>query len=170
MSTAYADEDLVKGGLSEGAFGIIYKPLDIDETIDMIEKARMKDEGALVLIVDDDEGSRVTLRNILKKRSYQVSTAATGEEAIDKVRENGIDVIFIDVKLPTINGLETYLEIKKIDLRVIVVMMTGYRQEVSDLIKEALRENAYTCLYKPLDIEQLLSLISEIIKVKRASK
>ena len=71
------------------------------------------------------------------------------------------------MKLPTINGLETYLTIKKINPQIIAIMMTGYRQEMAELVQEAINNNAYTCLYKPLDIEILLELIDKILKVKQ---
>jgi len=66
------------------------------------------------------------------------------------------------MKLPTINGLETYLAIKEINPEAVVIMMTAYRPEVTELVEEALDSNAYTCLYKPLDMEELVRLVDEI--------
>jgi len=114
------------------------------------------------MVVDDDPGTRTTLKNTLSNRSYKVCTADTGEEAIAKSRKKDYDIIFIGVKLPTINGLETYLAIKEINPEAVVIMMTAYRQEVAELVEEALNNNAYTCLYKPLDMEELVRLVDEI--------
>ena len=112
-------------------------------------------QGMLVLVVDDDSGTCITLGNILKKKYYSVATAYTGEEAIAIAQDKAYVIlfIFIDMKLPTINGLETYLTIQANDPEVMVVMMIGYQQEMADLMEEALHSSAYTCLYKPLDIE-----------------
>ena len=66
------------------------------------------------------------------------------------------------MKLPTINGLETYLAIKEIDPGVVAILTTAYRQEVADLVEEALRNHAYTCLYKPIKIEEMLEIINQI--------
>jgi len=109
--------------------------------------------GMLVLVVDDDSGTCITLGNILKKKNYSVATTYTGEEAIAIAQDKAYVIIFIDMKLPTINGLETYLTIQANDPEVMVVMMIGYQQEMADLMEEALHSSAYTCLYKPMDIE-----------------
>lgn len=166
MMTAYAVEDLVQEALQEGAYGIIYKPLDIEKVLGVIEKAREQKQGALILVVDDDPGTCTTLKNILIKKGFRVGAAHTGEQAITAAKEENFDIIFIDMKLPTLNGLETYLGIKKICPAAVAVMMTAYRQEMSELVDQAILNNAYTCLYKPLDMSTMLTLISEIIARK----
>ena len=167
MMTAYAVEDLVQQALEEGAYGIVYKPLDIGKVVAVIEEARETKEGVLVLVVDDDPGTCITLKNILIKKGYQVGIAYTGEEAIAMARERVYDIIFVDMKLPTITGLETYLAIRKINPEVVAIMMTAYRQGMSDLVEEALRSNVYTCLYKPLEMEEVLKLVDEIRERKQ---
>jgi len=169
MMTAYAVEELVQKALQEGAYGIIYKPLDIEKVITLIERAREVRQGALILVVDDDPGTCTTLKNILTKKKYEVGIVHTGEEAIARARKKDYDVIFIDMKLPTINGLETYLAIKKANTEAVAIMMTGYRQEIADLVEEALNSNAYTCLYKPLDGEEVLRLVEEVRERKQKS-
>jgi two-component system response regulator HydG len=169
MMTAYAVEDLVQKALEEGAYGIVYKPLDIERVIVLIEEARKTKEGALILVVDDDPGTCITLRNILTRKSYQVGIAYTGEEAIAMASEAAHDIIFIDMRLPTINGLETYLAIRGINPQVVAIMMTAYRQEMADLVEEALKNSAYTCLYKPLEMEELLRLVEEIRERKQGA-
>jgi two-component system response regulator HydG len=167
MMTAYAVEDLIQQALQDGAFGILYKPLDIDKTIAIIEGARVQKKGALILVVDDDQAICTTLLNILFHKGYRVSTAHSGEEAIAKAGEADHDLVFIDMKLPTINGLETYLAIREIDPGVVAVMITAYRQEMTDLVEEALRNHAYTCLYKPIEIDEMLQIIEEICERKK---
>lgn len=162
MMTAYAVEDLVQQALEEGAYGIVYKPLDIGKVVTVIEEARETQTGALVLVVDDDPGTCITLKNILIKKGYEVGIAYTGEEAITMARERAYDIIFVDMKLPTITGLETYLSIRKINPEAVAIMMTAYRQEMSDLVEEALHNSAYTCLYKPFEMAALLRLVNEI--------
>ena len=166
MMTAYAVEDLIQEALKEGAYGVLYKPLDMEKIFSFIKTAKEAKHGGLILIVDDDPGFTTTLKNILSKRGYSVAVAQTGEAAISKVQGDNFCLILIDLKLPTINGLETYLTIKKIKPEIMAIMITGYRQEMADLIQDALNNSAYTCLYKPLDIEFLLNLIDKILKVK----
>jgi DNA-binding NtrC family response regulator len=167
MMTAYAVEDLVQQALEEGAYGILYKPLDMEKVIAVIEEAKRAKKGALILVVDDDPATCATLKNILIRRSYGVGITHTGEEAIAAVREEAFDVIFIDMKLPTINGLETYFAIRELAPQVTAIMITAYRQEMGDLVEEALRNHAYTCLYKPFDIEDLLRIVDEIWERKQ---
>jgi DNA-binding NtrC family response regulator len=164
MMTAYSVEDLVREALEEGAYGLIYKPLDIDKVLSLIEKAK---KGIFVLVVDDDPATCETLKDVLMEKSYKVGMAQSGEEAISLTKENNIDIVFIDVKMPVLNGLETYRRIKKINPKIIAVMMTGYRQEVKDLVEESLRCTAYTCLYKPLHADKVIGLIEQISRQKR---
>ena len=167
MMTAYAVEDLVQEALKEGAYGVIYKPLDIESVTALIEDVMEGKEGALILVVDDNPGTCITLKNILIKRNFKVGTAHSGEEAIAMAGQKAYDIIFIDLKLPTINGLETYMSIKEANPEAVAIMMTAYRQEMTDLVQEALNNNAYTCLYKPLDLPEVLRLVDEIWKRKR---
>jgi len=113
-------------------------------------------EGALIMVVDDNPGTCTTLENVLATKGYRVGIAHTGEEAIIMARKKSYDIIFIDIKLPTINGLELYLSIRQINPEAVAIMMTAYRQEMAQVVEEALRNNAYTCLYKPLDMEEVL--------------
>ena len=167
MMTAYAVEDLVREALQEGAYGIIYKPLDIEKVVGLINKVTKDKEGALILVVDDNEGICNTLRIILTKKGYQVDTASTGEEAIAMDKELKHNLLFIDMKLPTINGLETYLTIKEDNPEVVAIMMTGYRFDMTELVQQAMDNDAYICLYKPLDMDGVLGLIDEICKRKQ---
>lgn len=166
MMTAYSVEDLVQEALEEGAYGIVHKPLDIEKVISFMERASKAKEGALILVVDADPGTCTTLKNILTRKSCQVSIAHTGEEAIVMSQELAYDIIFIDMKLPDMNGPETYLAIKEANPEAVAIMMSAYRQEMADLVQEALDKNAYACLYKPLDMEEMLRLVEEICEKK----
>jgi two-component system response regulator HydG len=167
MMTAYAVEDLVQQALQEGAHAVVYKPLDIERVVALIEGARESREGLLALVVDDDPGTSVTLKDVLIKRGHKVGISQTGEDAIAMARQKAHDIVFIAVKLPTINGLETYLAIREINPEVVAIMMTAYRQEAAELVEQALNNTAYACLYKPLDIEVVLKLVAEIWQRKQ---
>lgn len=169
MMTAYAVEDLIQKALREGAYGIIYKPLDIEKTLATIEEVQKKNEGMLIMVVDDDPGTTSSLQVILKNKGHRVGIASTGEQALEMAQEKLHDIIFIDMKLPTINGLQTYLNIKKINPKVIAVMITAYRQEMASLTDTAMKESAYSVLYKPFDMESLLKIVDEIAKKKHTT-
>ena len=166
MMTAYAVEDLVQEAIDEGAYEVLYKPLNFDNILEIIEKSKETRQGGLILLVDDDPAICTTLKNILVKKGHKVCIAHSGEEAIEKSRYDNIDIIFIDMKLPTINGLETFLTIRENNPEIVAILMTAYHQEMSELVQEALNKDAYTCLYKPLNIENMLMLITDILKAK----
>ncbi|MEW5766495.1 MAG: response regulator [bacterium] len=111
------------------------------------------------MIVDDEEGIRENLFNILKERGYLVCLAKDGEEALMKIRNSSYHCIILDIKLPKIDGITVLKEAKRIDPKVIVIVITGY--DLPYLLKEAKNLSAYACLRKPIDIAQLLSLIEE---------
>ena len=167
MMTAYAVEDLIQEALEEGAHGVIYKPVDIDKAIALIEEAKEQRTGALILVADDDMATCTTFKNILQKRGYKVGTAQTGEEAIAMAQKNSYDVYFIDMKLPTINGLETHLAIRRIRPEAITIIITAYGQEMAEMVTSVLQNSAYSCLYKPLDMPSVLELVEEVLERKK---
>ena len=164
MMTAYAVEDLIREALREGAYGVLYKPLDIVRMIGLIEGVK---EGGLILVVDDDRDSCEFFKDILGTRGYQVSIAWSGEEAIEMARDNNYDMVFIDTRLPNMNGLEMYLAIKEINPQAVAVMMAAYSQEVDDLLEEPLGGGVHSYLHKPFEIEEVIQLVDGIYRRKR---
>jgi len=160
MMTAYSVEELVAEALEQGAHGIMHKPLDIPRALEFIERV---EESALVLVVDDDLSTCETLVDVLEEKGYRVGRASSGEEALALVREREYDIVFIDVRMPVMNGLEVYLSMKELRPNVKAVMMTGYRMEVEEIVDEALRNGVYTCLYKPFDHGKVLKIVEGIL-------
>ncbi len=78
------------------------------------------------------------------------------------VRKHDYKIAIIDIRMPGINGVETYKKIKYIRPLMKVIMMTAY--SVEDLMKEALKEGAYGIIYKLLNINELFNVIKEIEK------
>ena len=163
MMTAYSVEDLVKEALKECAYGIIYKPLNIDDILNIIEKIEKK---PFILIVDDDPHFCETLKDYLEEMKYNISVSYNGKQAISYIKENDVDIILIDVKMPELNGLELFLTIREIKSKITGIMITGYHSEVKNLVEEAIKNDLYSCLYKPLDKEKLIKLIEEICRKK----
>ncbi|MBC8280907.1 MAG: response regulator [Chloroflexi bacterium] len=110
-----------------------------------------------VLVVDDDNGIRFTLEGIIDDEGYSVCGAADGYQAIELVKRITFQWVFMDIKMPGLNGVETFLEIKKISPESQVVMMTGF--SVEPLVKQALEEGVFAVLYKPLPVEQILNIL-----------
>ena len=111
------------------------------------------------LIVDDHVGMRTTLQDILEDEGYQVSSASSGDEAIEICQDMNFDIILMDVRMPGINGVDAFRKIKTISKDTRVIMMSAY--SIDEMKLEALKEGAIAFLQKPLDISQVLKLIEE---------
>ena len=118
-----------------------------------------------ILIVDDDVSLSRTLSLVLGRKGYVVNTAKDGPEAIARVEQRPFDMVFMDIKMPLMNGVETYKRTKKVRPEAVVVMMTAYA--VEELVQEALQAGAYGIIYKPLDMEEILRLVEEIKEKKQ---
>jgi len=113
----------------------------------------------LLLVVDDDDGMRDTLLDILEERGYRVGVAGDGVEALDAMRRETYDLVLMDIVMPRMNGVEALKELRMIDDHIAVIMMTAYAMQ--DLIEEAWREGVYDVVYKPLDVAEILRLVDE---------
>lgn len=116
---------------------------------------------AKILIVDDEKDLGYILEKILKIEGHQITSLLNGYEAIEEIKKSHYDLVLMDIRLPGINGVETFIQIKKINPKIKVIIMTGFA--VEDLIEKALNEGAYACIHKPFDLQQLIKLIQEII-------
>lgn len=110
-----------------------------------------------ILIVDDEERFRTTMCKLLTVRGLEAVTAGSGPEAIEKLRQNQYDVVILDVRMPEMGGVEVLSEIKKIDPRLEVIIMTGYASV--DTAKEIMKLGAYDYVLKPYSIEELMEKI-----------
>ena len=161
MMTAFAVDGLIAEALKEGAYAILRKPFDIDAAVKMITAAK---NGSYIAVVDDDPEFCRSMRQILEMKGYRVKVCSSGKECISLAGEKTIDVFFIDMKMPVLNGLETYLEIKKMNPNATVVIMTAFRQEVDELVKQAIHNGGYCCLYKPFEMNDAIKIIDEVLK------
>ncbi len=159
MMTAYTRDELVQEAMREGAMAVLPKPLDFDQIISFIEESH---NHKSILILDDDRDFCVSLQSILIEKGYQTFYATELDEALDIITKRDDYIVFLDMKLDGITGFDALIAIKEINPGIIVILMTGHQQEMQGLIQKSLSRNAHTCLYKPLDIDALLSLLRDI--------
>ncbi|HAM35389.1 MAG TPA: hypothetical protein DEB40_10260 [Elusimicrobia bacterium] len=126
----------------------------------MADKTSPKPEK--ILVVDDQLSMRLTLRGILVKKGYDVTVAEDGARALEQIQKDNYRVIFMDIRMPGMNGVQTFLEMKKTRPNATVIMMTAHALE--DEIKTALREGAYTVLHKPFEMDRMLALLKECLE------
>ena len=121
----------------------------------------MTKDHSRIMVVDDKPDMVTTLAAVLEDEGYDVTGVDDGYRAIELAGKSPFPLIFMDVKMPGINGLDTFREIKKISPDSVVVMMTGF--SVEELVKDALEEGAYTVIYKPFDVGQILDLVQAVL-------
>ncbi|MBN1316536.1 MAG: response regulator [Anaerolineales bacterium] len=119
---------------------------------------------ANILIVDDNPSLATTTALILNLKGYDVATASDGLEAIQKVETHPYDIILMDIKMPHLNGVEACQRILYLRPGVVVVMITAYA--VEELVQQAKASGAQYVLFKPLDIDKLISIIQTICSQK----
>ncbi|KAJ51680.1 two component sigma54 specific Fis family transcriptional regulator [Clostridium tetanomorphum DSM 665] len=121
-----------------------------------------------VLVIDDEEIMRLTLGEGLSDFGYEVATASTGLEAIQKLKHFEPDVILLDMRLRSENGLDIARKIKEMDEYVEIIIMTAYG-DIKTAI-EAIRIGAIDYIKKPLDIEEIQVTISKAIASQSMKK
>ena len=107
-----------------------------------------------ILIVDDEAAIRSALKEVLEYEGFSISEAPDGETALKMVLKESFDLIFCDIKMPKLDGLDFLSELKKEDIQVPVVMITGHG--TIDTAVEAIKRGAYDFIQKPLDLNRVL--------------
>ncbi|RJR47263.1 MAG: response regulator [Desulfobacteraceae bacterium] len=118
-----------------------------------------------LLLVDDNADFLDSTKDVLEDAGYRIMTAQNGEEALSLFLDHAFDVVLMDIKMPGLNGVDTFLRMKEHDPKVKVILCTAY--SVTDLVHKARREGVCDILSKPLNISRLLSLIEAIGKRNR---
>jgi len=116
-------------------------------------------ESVKILLVDDDQNFLSVAKKRLSKRNYTVLTAKNGSEVFEKLQDQIIQVVVLDVKMPGMSGIEILKEIKKNFPLVQVIMLTGI--PTVGCAADSLKLGALNYLIKPVDIEELLQKIKE---------
>jgi DNA-binding NtrC family response regulator len=120
-----------------------------------------------ILIADDEVSLRSSLGSILQVQGYSVAMAGNGLEAVEAVKTGNFDVVFLDIKMPEMNGVEVAKEIKKFNKKIVIIIMTAYA--LVDLIKEAGKE-AFLVIDKPFDIPKILRILKRIASPEEAGE
>ncbi len=121
----------------------------------------MMEQPASILIVDDEPDICANLKDILTDLGYRVDTAPDGRAALDLARGEPYDVALLDLKMPGMDGLTLYREIKKLRPGTVAILITAYAK--SEIARAALGAGAWKILGKPLDLTRLLGLLDEAL-------
>ena len=118
-------------------------------------------EKALILVVDDDIDTCRNLSDILTDLGYRVDVANDGLSALALVRRNAYDLALLDYKMPGMDGLTLYREIKRLRSETVAIVVTAYAGGTT--AEEALQAGAWHVLSKPVDFPKLLGLVNEAV-------
>lgn len=113
-----------------------------------------------ILIVDDDNVFVDTMRKILILQNHVITTAFSGEEALEKIEESIFDIIFTDLKMPKISGVDLIKKIREKGIESIIIVITGYGSIESAV--EAMKFGAYDYFQKPFEKSTLMNKIKEV--------
>jgi DNA-binding response OmpR family regulator len=115
-----------------------------------------------ILVVDDDKSILRTFTRILQKSGYEIDTAETGQEAIEKTQTRSYDLALVDIRLPDIDGTDLLAKLKKPLQHTVKIMITGFPSLETGV--KALDEGADAYLVKPVKPQELLILLEEKLK------
>jgi DNA-binding response OmpR family regulator len=115
-----------------------------------------------ILVVDDDALMRRSLAVSLAQTGYTVETAATGENAVEAVRRKPPDLVLLDVGLPGMDGMETLAALRRNDPNLAVILVTGRRRELDEIVGLELGADDY--ITKPFDMDVLLAHVKAVMR------
>ena len=118
-----------------------------------------------VLLVDDEKGFVDTLVKRLTKRGLTTFEAFSGNQALEAIENNNIDIVVLDVRMPGMDGLETLNKIKKACPLIEVILLTGHAS--IEVAIQGMESGAFDYLMKPMDINELVYKLQDALQRKR---
>ncbi len=113
-----------------------------------------------ILICDDEIGIRESLKLILEN-DYDITIATNGEECIECLKENPVDLALLDIKMPKANGIDTVKKIKASNPNIKIIMVTGYKSV--ETAAEAIKAGANDYIIKPFNSKDILESVKKIL-------
>ena len=119
---------------------------------------------AKILVIDDDDTVRLSLRLALEDADHQVEEAGDGLEGLNRFQANPADLVITDIFMPEKEGLETIDEIKRLSPATkIIAISGGGRMDPQDYLETARQLGADQALFKPFDIAQLVAVVADLL-------
>jgi len=115
-----------------------------------------------ILVVDDDPEILECFKSIFKGSGAQLFLSNSAVSAIEELKRQSYNIVFIDLYMPVINGMETLMRMKEICPDIIAIMISGFRNP--QILEAAKRSGAANYLFKPLDVKEIL--LSTIVPIK----
>jgi two-component system NtrC family response regulator len=120
------------------------------------------DDPIRVMVVDDEKDFLYTMEYWLKSKGYQVVTAANGLEAIEVIKKEALDIIFLDLHMPVMDGLDALKNIRQLNKDIPIILITAYASD--EKVTEAEKYGISGLFYKYKDLSESTSLIETILR------
>ncbi len=121
-----------------------------------------------ILVIDDEPGVGWIFSKILSDNGYEVISSQSGKDGLARVKKDAPDLVFLDLKLPEVDGIHVLKEIKKINPEVLVIMITAH--ETIQTAVAAMKEGAYDYIPKPLPNERLKIIVDKALETQILSR
>ncbi len=157
--TAYATTETITEAKQAGLWHVLAKPVDLGQLLPLVDEALRQ---PLIMVVDDDQQLCANLWDILRDRGFRVTVAHDENEANDQLARGRYQVVLIDMKLPVGNGHKMLQKVRATSPDVRTVLITGFRDEMEELVRLALAEGADAVCYKPFDVPALIETIETL--------
>jgi len=128
----------------------------------------MSSQTLKILVVDDDESIRISFKQALAKDGHQATVIENGNLALEHVKKNQFDLAFVDLKMPGIDGMEVFKQIRNVSPKTDVVIITGFG--TVETAVEAMKYGAYDYIQKPFAVETIRQVINKILEKKAILK
>ena len=164
--TGYGDEEKAIKAIRLGAFDYLNKPISLKElyiTIFRVKQKIEKEEKKLfshyVLVVDDEKDLCDHIKHELNKEGYLATAAYDGDEGLDYFKNNRVDIVIVDLKMPRMSGLEMLKQCREITDNFISIIITGHGDHETAI--KALRMDVFNYLKKPISLEELIVSVNK---------
>lgn len=130
-------------------------------------RKRNRQEGiatAKVLVVDDSEFMRKVLRNILEAGGHKVTEAKSADEALDKFRKDGADIITMDIVMPDKDGIEAVRRLKEANSKAKIIMISALGHQKT--VMRSLEAGAVDFIIKPFTADDVLESVNAVLQME----
>ncbi|HXS40316.1 MAG TPA: response regulator [Stellaceae bacterium] len=156
MMTGYSVEELISQAIANGALGVLRKPFAIGDLLRVLDEVKPR---GLILVADDDPDFAESLQPILAEHGYSVEVASTGQEALEKATQAGVNCLILDLSMPLLTGVEVYLKLKELGKSIPTIFVTGFPGEKTAALTGP-RPVDRGILMKPFDPQDLIHAIA----------
>ena len=120
---------------------------------------------ATILIADDEPSIRTFIGRVVESMGHQTVQAGTGKEALERFHESSVDLSFVDINMPEMNGIHFLEYVKQIDPKAVVIVMTGFPS--AETIVETIEDNGFTYISKPIQMGRLKDLVNRGLEFRK---